>query len=68
MGKSVKTSGKTLAPWADVGSLLFNAKSLTIKAGGKTYGGNMTISEDANHVTIDCGGKAPAKKKASKKK
>jgi|TARA_Y100000310_G_scaffold179038_1_gene179011 hypothetical protein len=64
MAKEVKTNGKTLSPWAEVNSIISNAKSLTIKAGGKTYSGAMTISaDDHGDVTIDVGGKAPAKKK-----
>ena len=54
-------TGGTLAPQRETARILSAAKSLIIKAGGKTYSGAMTMTiDDEQNVVIDC--KAAAKK------
>ena len=55
-------TGGTLSPARETNRLLSTAKSLIIKAGGKTYSGAMTMTiDDEQNMVISC--KASAKKK-----
>jgi len=62
----MKVDGKVLSPWADVSRLFGNMRTLTVKAGGKSYTGDMDVSlDDEGGLTIDVGGRAaPAEAKA----
>lgn len=42
----------TMSPWADIHRLLSNAKSLTVKAGGRNYKGEATLEDDDGHLTL----------------
>lgn len=42
----------TMSPWADIHRLLSNAKSLTVKAGGRTYDGEATLEDADGHLTL----------------
>lgn len=43
---------KTMHPWHDINRMLSNAKSLTVKAGGRTYDGAATLEDDNGNLTL----------------
>ena len=43
---------KTMSPWHDINRMLSNAKSLTVRAGGRTYKGAATLEDADGHLTL----------------
>ena len=39
-------------PWHDINRMMSNAKSLTVKAGGRKYEGEATLEDDNGHLTL----------------
>ena len=54
---------KTMSPYHEINKLMSNARSLKVKAGGRTYEGEATL-EDANgdgHLVLTFAGKKKAR-------
>ena len=59
---TIETDG-TLAPKRETDRLLLGCKTLTIKAGGKSYSGAMTMTiDDEQNAVISCAAAKPAKR------
>ena len=50
--KTLSLDTKTMHPWHDISRMLSNVKSLTVKAGGRTYDGEATLEDDNGHLTL----------------
>ena len=49
---TISLDTKTMHPWHDINRLLSNAKSLKVKAGGRTYAGDATLEDVDGHLTL----------------